>query len=114
MPQHPNCTTGGSTSVATSTYCATTTATAIREPSPPSSAPRSWGRHSSSPLLSIQGMLAQPTELAVQHSLLSPEPTRPGLPRAKVLSVRLTTEEFDELSRFAATADVPASALMRG
>ncbi|EHR59542.1 hypothetical protein [Saccharomonospora cyanea] len=40
--------------------------------------------------------------------------TRPGQGRAKVLSVRLSSEEFDELTRFAAALEVPASALVRG
>jgi len=34
--------------------------------------------------------------------------------RTKVLSVRLTAEEFDELNRYPAALDVPASALVRG
>ena len=45
---------------------------------------------------------------------LSGKATRPGWQRAKVLSVRLTAEEFDELNRYAAALDVPASALVRG
>ena len=45
---------------------------------------------------------------------LSGNATRPGRQRAKVLSVRLTPEEFDELNRYAAALDVPASALVRG
>lgn len=45
---------------------------------------------------------------------LSPSATRPGGQRAKVLSVRLNAEEFDELARYAAALDVPASALVRG
>lgn len=38
---------------------------------------------------------------------------RPGGQRAKVLSIRLNPEEFDELARFAGTLDVPASTLAR-
>lgn len=45
---------------------------------------------------------------------LSPSATRPGRQRAKVLSVRLNPQEFDELALYAATLDVPASALVRG
>lgn len=45
---------------------------------------------------------------------LSGKATRPGRQRAKVLSVRLTPEEFDELNRYAAALEVPASALVRG
>ena len=45
---------------------------------------------------------------------LSSKATRPGRQRAKVLSVRLTPKEFDELNRYAAALDVPASALVRG
>ncbi len=45
---------------------------------------------------------------------LSDHATRPGRQRAKVLSVRLSPEEFDELARYAAVLDVPASALARG
>ncbi|EHK88244.1 hypothetical protein SZMC14600_06061 [Saccharomonospora azurea SZMC 14600] len=45
---------------------------------------------------------------------LSEQASRPGRGRAKVLSVRLTPEEFDELTQFAAALDVPASALVRG
>jgi hypothetical protein len=45
---------------------------------------------------------------------LSGKATRPGRQRAKVLSVRLTPKEFDELNRYAAALDVPASALVRG
>lgn len=49
-----------------------------------------------------------------QDEPLSSHATRPGRQRAKVLSVRLTSEEFDELNRFAAVLEVPASALVRG
>jgi hypothetical protein len=45
---------------------------------------------------------------------LSPRATRPGQQRAKVLSVRLSAEEFDELTHFAEALQVPASALVRG
>lgn len=45
---------------------------------------------------------------------LSPRASRPGRQRAKVLSVRLNAEEFDELTRFAEALQVPASALVRG
>jgi hypothetical protein len=45
---------------------------------------------------------------------LSPRAGRPGQQRAKVLSVRLNAEEFDELIRFAEALKVPASALVRG
>jgi hypothetical protein len=45
---------------------------------------------------------------------LSAKATRPGWQRAKVLSVRLSPEEFDELARYAAALKVPASALVRG
>ena len=45
---------------------------------------------------------------------LSTRASRPGRQRAKVLSVRLNAEEFDELTRFADALDVPASALVRG
>ncbi len=44
---------------------------------------------------------------------LSRHATRPGEGRAKVLSVRLSTEEFDELNRWAAALEIPASALVR-
>ncbi len=49
-----------------------------------------------------------------QDEPLSGKATRPGWQRAKVLSVRLTPEEFDELTRYAAAVEVPASALVRG
>lgn len=45
---------------------------------------------------------------------LSPSATRPGRQRAKVLSVRLNPQEFEELAIYAAALDVPASALVRG
>ncbi len=45
---------------------------------------------------------------------LSPSAIRPGRQRAKVLSVRLNPQEFDELAGYAAALDVPASALVRG
>lgn len=49
-----------------------------------------------------------------QDEPLSGTATRPGRQRAKVLSVRLNPEEFDELTRYAAALEVPASALVRG
>jgi len=45
---------------------------------------------------------------------LSEAAARPGRQRAKVLSVRLDPAEFDDLTRFAAAVDLPASALVRG
>lgn len=45
---------------------------------------------------------------------LSDRATRPGWQRAKVLSVRLCPDELDELARYAAALEVPASALVRG
>lgn len=45
---------------------------------------------------------------------LSDTASRPGWQRSKVLSVRLTDEEFDELNRYATTLEVPASGLVRG
>lgn len=45
---------------------------------------------------------------------LSPRASHPSGQRAKVLSVRLNAEEFDELARYAAALDAPASALVRG
>lgn len=45
---------------------------------------------------------------------LSDAATRPGQQRAKVLSVRLNPEEFDELTRYASALDVSVSALVRG
>lgn len=41
-------------------------------------------------------------------------PSRPGHKRAKILSVRLNSDELDELNRYAETIDVPPSALVRG
>lgn len=52
-------------------------------------------------------------ESTADHAL-SASARRPGAQRAKVLSVRLNSEEFDQLARFAGTLDVPASALVRG
>jgi hypothetical protein len=51
---------------------------------------------------------------ATRDRPLSPSATRPGGQRAKVLSVRLNAWEFDELARYAASRDVPASAIVRG
>lgn len=51
---------------------------------------------------------------ATQDQPLSTGARRPGGQRAKVLSIRLNPEEFDELARFASTLDVPASTLVRG
>jgi hypothetical protein len=45
---------------------------------------------------------------------LSAAATRPGWQRGKVLSVRLSAEEFAELSRYAAALEVTASGLVRG
>jgi hypothetical protein len=45
---------------------------------------------------------------------LSTAATRPGWQRGKVLSVRLSAEEFDELARYAAALEAPASGLVRG
>ncbi|MGH3263593.1 MAG: plasmid mobilization protein [Trebonia sp.] len=45
---------------------------------------------------------------------LSDTAGRPGQQRAKVLSVRLNPEEFDELTRCATAVDVSVSALVRG
>lgn len=45
---------------------------------------------------------------------LSDNATRPGTRRAKVLSVRLSEDEFDELARYADAIELPASALVRG
>ncbi|MGH3504529.1 MAG: hypothetical protein ACRDQA_27060 [Nocardioidaceae bacterium] len=42
------------------------------------------------------------------------EPRRPNRNRAKVLSVRLNPEEFEELARYAETVEVPPSSLVRG
>jgi len=49
-----------------------------------------------------------------QDEVLSPNAGRPAQQRAKVLSVRLTPDEFEELSQFAGALDLPASALVRG
>ncbi|MDT7566784.1 MAG: hypothetical protein QOG76_5408 [Pseudonocardiales bacterium] len=49
-----------------------------------------------------------------RDEVLSSDAARPGQQRAKVLSVRLTAEEFDALNRFAHAVEVPASALVRG
>ncbi|HVX43248.1 MAG TPA: hypothetical protein VHC49_05170 [Mycobacteriales bacterium] len=51
---------------------------------------------------------------AAKDKGLSPSATRPGGQRAKVLSVRLNPDEFDELAQYAGALDVPASALVRG
>lgn len=45
---------------------------------------------------------------------LSSGATRPGWQRSKVLSVRLSDEEFEQLSHYAAALEVPASGLVRG
>ena len=49
-----------------------------------------------------------------QDQPMSGKATRPGWQRAKVLSVRLNPEEFDELTRYATALEVPASVLVRG
>lgn len=49
-----------------------------------------------------------------QDEPLSSAASRPGAQRAKVLSVRLNSEEFDELTRYAAALDASVSALVRG
>lgn len=51
---------------------------------------------------------------SAQEEPLSDTASRPGTQRSKVLSIRLTDEEFDELSRYAAALEVPASGLVRG
>jgi hypothetical protein len=51
---------------------------------------------------------------ASQDEPLSAAATRPGWQRGKVLSVRLSAEEFDELTRYAAALEVPASGVVRG
>jgi hypothetical protein len=51
---------------------------------------------------------------AARDAPMSPNSTRPGVTRAKVLSVRLNPDEFAELTRYADRLDVPASALVRG
>lgn len=45
---------------------------------------------------------------------MSAEAGRPGRQRAKMLSVRLSQEEFEELARYADALEVPASGLVRG
>lgn len=45
---------------------------------------------------------------------LSAAASRPGWSRAKVLSVRLSADEFAELTRYAEALEVPASGLVRG
>ncbi len=45
---------------------------------------------------------------------LSSSASRPGRQRAKVLSIRLNPQEFEELASYAATLDTPASSLVRG
>ena len=45
---------------------------------------------------------------------LSGSAARPGLTRAKVLSVRLNPHELAELTAYVNRLDVPASALVRG
>lgn len=45
---------------------------------------------------------------------LSGGATRPGWHRSKVLSVRLSDEEFEQLSGYAAALELPASGLVRG
>jgi len=49
-----------------------------------------------------------------QDQPLSTGARRPGVQRAKALSIRLSPEEFEELARFAGALDVPASTLVRG
>ncbi|MDN5913636.1 MAG: hypothetical protein L0I76_00715 [Pseudonocardia sp.] len=51
---------------------------------------------------------------ATRDEPLSSSATRPGWQRAKVLSVRLSAEEFEELTRYASALEVPASGLVRG
>jgi hypothetical protein len=51
---------------------------------------------------------------ATRDAPMSANTTRPGVTRAKVLSVRLNPDEFAELTRYADRLDVPASALVRG
>src|SRR5664280_741846 len=51
---------------------------------------------------------------AARDEPLSARAARPGRQRAKVLSVRLSADEFDDLTRYAAALDLPASALARG
>lgn len=49
-----------------------------------------------------------------ESDALSSAATRPGQQRAKVLSVRLNPDEFDDLSKYAEALDVTVSALVRG
>jgi hypothetical protein len=51
---------------------------------------------------------------ATRDEPMPSDSTRPGITRAKVLSVRLNPEEFAELARYASLLDVPPSALVRG
>ena len=51
---------------------------------------------------------------ATRDEPLSGGTARPGLTRAKVLSVRLNSGELAELTAYADRLDVPASALVRG
>lgn len=51
---------------------------------------------------------------ATRDEPLSGKATRPGLARAKVLSVRLNPDEFEELTRLADNLELPASTLVRG
>ena len=51
---------------------------------------------------------------ATRDEPMPADSTRPGITRAKVLSVRLNPEEFAELARYASQLDVPPSALVRG
>ena len=51
---------------------------------------------------------------ATRDEPLSSTAMRPGQQRGKVLSVRLSAEEFDELTRCAAALEAPASGLVRG
>jgi hypothetical protein len=51
---------------------------------------------------------------ATRDEPLSGSAARPGLTRAKVLSVRLNPDELAELTAYADRLDVPASALVRG
>jgi hypothetical protein len=51
---------------------------------------------------------------ATRDEPMPSDAARPGITRAKVLSVRLNPGEFAELTRYAAQVDVPPSALVRG
>jgi len=51
---------------------------------------------------------------ATRDEPMPADSTRPGITRAKVLSVRLNPEEFAELTQYASQLDVPPSALVRG